>query len=154
MRFVVINGPNLNLTTYTMPRTGTRMDYHQMVEYVYNACLQLGIDTEYYQSNHEGDLIDEIQSVAGRADGIIINAAGYAHTSVALLDALRVAGVPAVEVLLQDVSEREPYRKADFVALGCQARFAGQGVEGYVRAAAFLAGFLRLDGQPGAHLTN
>ena len=154
MRFVVINGPNLNITEFPEKNSRTNLDYNEMVDLVYQCCLQLGIETEFYQSNHEGDLIDEIQSVQGRADGIIINPAGYAHTSVAILDALRLAGVPAVEVLLQDPAQQEPFRSQDFIAMGCQARFVGEGIQGYVHAAAYLAGFLRLDAQPGAHLTS
>lgn len=154
MRFVVINGPNLNITEFPEKNSRTNLDYNEMVDLVYQCCLQLGIETEFYQSNHEGDLIDEIQSVQGRADGIIINPAGYAHTSVAILDALRLAGVPAVEVLLQDPAQQESFRSQDFIAMGCQARFVGEGIQGYVHAAAYLAGFLRLDAQPGAHLTS
>lgn len=154
MRFVVINGPNLNITEFPEKNSRTNLDYNEMVDLVYQCCLQLGIETEFYQSNHEGDLIDEIQSVQGRADGIIINPAGYAHTSVAILDALRLAGVPAVEVLLQDPAQQESFRSQDFIAMGCQARFVGEGIQGYVHAAAYLAGFLRLDAQPGTHLTS
>ncbi len=154
MRFVVINGPNLNITEFPEKNSRTNLDYNEMVDLVYQCCSQLGIETEFYQSNHEGDLIDEIQSVQGRAEGIIINPAGYAHTSVAILDALRLAGVPAVEVLLQDPAQQEPFRSKDLIALGCQARFVGEGIQGYVHAAAYLAGFLRLDAQPGAHLTS
>ncbi len=154
MRFVVINGPNLNIMEFSEPNSPIQLDYNGMVDVIYQCCLQLDIETEYYQSNHEGDLIDEIQSVKGRADGIIINPGAYAHTSVAMLDALRLAGVPAVEVVLQDLSESEPFRKQDLIALGCQGRFIGEGIQGYVHAAAYLAGFLRMDGQPGAHLTS
>ena len=154
MRFVVINGPNLNLVDFPEKNSTTTLDYNQMVDLVYQCCLQLGIETEFYQSNHEGDLIDEIQSVPGRADGIIINPAGYAYTSVALLEAIRLAGVPAAEVMLHDLSEQEAFQMDDLISLGCQARFVNEGIQGYVHAAAFLAGLLRIDAQPGAHLTS
>ena len=154
MLFLVINGPNLNVTDFPDKNSKNVLDYNQMVDLVYQCCQQLGIETEYYQSNHEGDLIDEIQSALGRADGIIINPAAYAYTSVAILDALRLAGVPAVEVLLRDNSEQEAFRQKDIVSLACQERFVGEGFQGYIHAAAFLAGLLRIDAQPGAHLTS
>lgn len=154
MRFVVINGPNLNIMEFSEANSHILLDYNAMVDVIYQCCQQLDIETEFYQSNHEGDLIDEIQSVKGRADGIIINPSSFAHTSVAMLDALRLAGVPAVEVVLQDLSEKEPFRSQDLIALGCQGRFIGEGIQGYVHAAAYLAGFLRIDGQPGAHLSS
>ena len=154
MLFLVINGPNLNVTEFPDKNSKAVLDYNQMVDLVYQCCMQLGIETEYYQSNHEGDLIDEIQSALGRADGIIINPAGYAHTSVAILDALRLCGVPVAEVLLRDNTKQEPFRRQDLTALACQARFVGEGIQGYIHAAAFLAGLLRIDAQPGAHLTS
>ena len=100
----------------------------------------------------EGDLIDEIQSAAGRADGIILNPGGYAHYSVAILDALRLCGVPAVEVLLSEPDEHEPFRKTDIVSFGCQGHFIGEGISGYLHAAAYLTQLLRLDGSAHTHL--
>ena len=97
-------------------------------------------------------LIDEIQAAAGRVDGIVLNPGGYAHTSVAILDALRLCGVPAVEVLLTAPDEREPFRKTDVVSFGCQGHFIGQGPQGYLHACAYLAQLLRLDGTPQAHI--
>ncbi len=153
MRFIIINGPNLNITAFPELNHNTNLSYDQMVEVVYQCCSQLGIETEFYQSNHEGDLIDEIQSVPGRADGIIFAPGGYAYTSVALLDALRLIDVPAVEVVLQEASQDIGPRQ-DLIALGCQARFADEGIQGYIHAAAYLAGLLRIHGQPGPHLTS
>ena len=105
-----------------------------------------------YHVDIEGDLIDEIQAAAGRVDGIVLNPGGYAHTSVAILDALRLCGVPAVEVLLTAPDEREPFRKTDVVSFGCQGHFIGQGPQGYLHACAYLAQLLRLDGTPQAHI--
>ena len=98
------------------------------------------------------DNTDEIQAAAGRVDGIVLNPGGYAHTSVAILDALRLCGVPAVEVLLTAPDEREPFRKTDVVSFGCQGHFIGQGPQGYLHACAYLAQLLRLDGTPQAHI--
>ncbi len=102
MKFLILNGPNLNIMRWSEPGVPGELDYNGLMDYVQAGCEQLGIETDCCQSNHEGDLIDEIQSAAaGRADGIILNPGGYAHYSVAILDALRLCGVPAVEVMLQ-----------------------------------------------------
>ena len=137
MKFLVINGPNLNMMHFTEPGVAGQLDYNGLLD---------------FQSNHEGDLIDEIQSAAGRADGIILNPGGYAHYSVAILDALRLCGVPAVEVLLSEPDEHEPFRKTDIVSFGCQGHFIGEGISGYLHAAAYLAQLLRLDGSAHTHL--
>lgn len=152
MKLLIINGPNLNLLRYTEPGLAGELDYDALVEYVNSCCERMGIAAEFYQSNHEGDLIDEIQSAPGRADGIVINAGGYAHYSVAILDALRACGVPAVEVMLDQPSEKEPFRQVDVVSFGCQGHFIGEGPMGYVHACAYLAQLLRLDGSPHPHI--
>ena len=100
MKFLILNGPNVNLQRYSEPGMPGELDYNGMMDYVQSGCDQMGIETDVCQTNHEGDLIDEIQAAAGRVDGIVLNPGGYAHTSVAILDALRLCGVPAVEVLL------------------------------------------------------
>lgn len=152
MKFLIINGPNLNLLRYTEPGLAGEMDYDALVEYIRACCDQMGIATEFYQSNHEGDLIDEIQSAQGYADGIILNAGGYAHYSVAILDALRGCGVPAVEVMLDEPSPKEPFRQIDVISFGCQGHFIGEGPVGYIHACAYLAQLLRLDGSPHPHI--
>ena len=128
------------------------LDYNGLLDYLELCCTQMGMEVEFFQSNHEGDLIDEIQSAAGRADGIILNPGGYAHYSVAILDALRLCGVPAVEVLLSEPDEHEPFRKTDIVSFGCQGHFIGEGISGYLHAAAYLTQLLRLDGSAHTHL--
>lgn len=153
MKFLILNGPNLNQLRYSEPGCAGEMDYEMLVEYVQSCCSRMGIETDFFQSNHEGDLIDEIQSVRGRADGIVLNPAGYAHTSVAILDALRNCGVPVVEVLLETPSEKEPFRQTDIVSFGCQGHFIGEGPIGYLHACAYLAQLLRMDGTPHAHIT-
>ena len=92
MKFLVINGPNLNMMHFTEPGVAGQLDYNGLLDYLELCCTQMGMEVEFFQSNHEGDLIDEIQSAAGRADGIILNPGGYAHYSVAILDALRLCG--------------------------------------------------------------
>ena len=152
MKFLVINGPNLNLTQFTEPGMEGQIDFNTLLDYIEAGCAQMDVQVDFFQSNHEGDLIDEIQSAAGRADGIILNPGGYAYYSVAILDALRLCGVPAVEVLLTAPDEREPFRKTDVVSFGCQGHFIGQGPQGYLHACAYLAQLLRLDGTPQAHI--
>ena len=97
MKFLILNGPNVNLQRYSEPGMPGELDYNGMMDYVQSGCDQMGIETDVCQTNHEGDLIDEIQAAAGRVDGIVLNPGGYAHTSVAILDALRLCGVPAVK---------------------------------------------------------
>ena len=90
MKFLIINGPNLNLMHFTEPGVAGQIDYNALLDYLEVCCQQMDIEVEFFQSNHEGDLVDEIQSAAGRADGIVINPGAYAHYSVAILEALRV----------------------------------------------------------------
>lgn len=152
MRFLIIDGPGINLLQYTEQGVDGELDYDGLVDYIRTCCAHMGVDTVFFQSNHEGDLIDEIQSAPGRADGIIINPAGYAHYSVAILDALRQCGVPAVEVMLETPDAREPFRRTDVVSFGCQGHFIGEGPDGYMHAAAYLVRLLRADPAPRTHI--
>ena len=153
MKFLVINGPNINRMQFSEPGVEGTIDYDTLLDSIESCCAQMGIETDFFQSNHEGDLIDEIQSAAGRADGIILNPGGYAYYSVAILEALQVCGVPAVEVMLSaDPSGKEPFRNVDVVSFGCQGRFAGEGISGYLHACAYLVQLLRLDGSAQSHL--
>ena len=127
MKFLILNGPNLNIMRWSEPGVPGELDYNAIMDYVQAGCEQLGIETDCCQSNHEGDLVDEIQAAAGRVDGIVLNPGAYAHYSVAILDALRLCGVPAVEVMLHAPDEREPFRKTDVVSFGCQGHFIGEG---------------------------
>ena len=86
MKFLILNGPNINLARWSEPGVPGEVDYTGLMDYVQAGCDQLGIETDICQSNHEGDLIDEIQSAPGRVDGIVLNPGGYAHYSVAILD--------------------------------------------------------------------
>ena len=139
MKFLVINGPNLNMMHFTEPGVAGQLDYNGLLDYLELCCTQMGMEVEFFQSNHG-------------ADGIILNPGGYAHYSVAILDALRLCGVPAVEVLLSEPDEHEPFRKTDIVSFGCQGHFIGEGISGYLHAAAYLAQLLRLDGSAHTHL--
>ena len=152
MRFLFLNGPNVNIPRFTEPGVEGEIDYPALLDYLEACCQQMGIEPDFFQSNHEGDLIDEIQSAPGRADGIIINPGGYAFYSVAILEALQLCGVPAVEVLMEDPDGHEPFKKVDVVSFGCQGRFAGEGISGYLHACSYLVQLLRLDGGAQSHL--
>ena len=142
MKFLVINGPNLNLLGVREPDIYGRQDYACLVRTVEDACARLGAECEVFQSNHEGAIVDKIQSALGTADGIIINPAAYTHTSVAILDALKAVALPAVEVHLSDVKSREDFRQVSYAGRACVKTFMGLGFEGYVRAAEFLKGYI------------
>ena len=134
MKFLIINGPNLNLMHFTEPGVAGQIDYNALLDYLEVCCQQMDIQVEFFQSNHEGDLIDEIQSAAGRADGIVINPAAYTHTSVAILDALKAVAIPAVEVHISAVETREDFRQVSYARLACFATITGEGLQGYAHA--------------------
>ena len=99
---------------------------------------KIGVECEIYQSNHEGDLVDKIQAAYKKADGIVINPGAYTHTSIALLDALKAVGIPAVEVHISDVSAREDFRQVSFIRAACEMTISGHGTDGYTEAIAYL----------------
>ena len=100
MKILVINGPNINMLGIREPEVYGRRTYKELCEYILRAASELGTDVRLYQSNHEGDIVDEIQKAYGCYDGILINPAAYSHSSIAIMDALKSVGIPAVEVLL------------------------------------------------------
>lgn len=134
MKLFVLNGPNLNLLGVREPGIYGKQDYKALVSYIEDVCRREGIEVECYQSNHEGELVDIIQSAYGKADGIVINPAAYTHTSVAILDALKAVALPAVEVHLSDIQERESFRHISYPALACIAQIKGKGFQGYEEA--------------------
>ena len=107
MKLLFLNGPNLNMLGIREPDIYGKQTYADLERYIRDFCGELGVDCEILQSNHEGVLVDAIQSAYGQADGIVINPAAYTHTSVALLDALKAVDIPAVEVHLSDVRDRK-----------------------------------------------
>ena len=134
MKLFVINGPNLNLLGVREPEIYGRQTYADLARYINDVCAREGVEAEIFQSIHEGELVDIIQSALGRADGIVINPAAYTHTSVAILDALKAVGLPAVEVHLSDVEQREAFRHVSYPAMACIAQIKGLGFAGYERA--------------------
>lgn len=134
MKLFVINGPNLNLLGVREPGIYGKQDYNALIDFIREVCKREGIEVECYQSNHEGELVDIIQSAYGKADGIVINPAAYTHTSVAILDALKAVALPAVEVHLSDIQERETFRHISYPAMACIAQIKGKGFQGYEEA--------------------
>jgi 3-dehydroquinate dehydratase-2 len=134
MRILVINGPNINMLGIREPEVYGSKTYDELVEYIKAAARELSLEVEIFQSNSEGAIVDRIQEAYGKFDGIVINAAAYTHTSIAILDALKAVNIPAVEVHLTEPNEREAFRKVSYVGKACIERFAGLGFEGYRRA--------------------
>ena len=140
MKLLIINGPNLNMLGIREPDIYGRQTYKDLVDYVNQICAQKGIACEVFQSNHEGDIVDKIQAAYGNVDGIVINPAAYTHTSVAILDALKAVCIPAVEVHLSDVNQRESFRHISYAGMACEKTYAGFGFEGYKMAIEYLEG--------------
>ena len=142
MKFLIINGPNLNMLGIREPELYGRQDYAALCERVRAACAARGIDCELFQSNHEGVLVDKIQAAYGFFDGIVINPAAYTHTSVAILDALKAVAIPAVEVHLTAVEQREAFRRVSYAGLACIATVTGKGFAGYEEAVEILKNYI------------
>ena len=138
MKILFLNGPNLNILGIREPDIYGHQTYADLEQYIRDFCAELSIDCEIRQSNHEGVLVDAIQGALGTVDAIVINPAAYTHTSIAILDALKAVALPAVEVHLSDVSQREDFRRVSYAGMACRATFAGYGFEGYRMAAEFL----------------
>ena len=137
LRFVVINGPNINMLGIREPDIYGNETYRDLCARICAHAEQRGVLVEVLQSNHEGELVDMIQQSLG-ADGIVINPAAYTHTSIALLDALKAVGLPAVEVHISDVSKREAYRQISYIREYCVATITGRGFDGYLDALDYL----------------
>ena len=134
MKILVINGPNLNMLGIREPQIYGSKTYTDLVNMIAAHCEANGIEAEFYQSNHEGDLVDKIQQAYGNADGIVINPGAYTHTSIALLDAVKSVGIPTVEVHISDPDLREDFRKVSYIRLACIATVKGKGFDGYIEA--------------------
>ena len=138
MKILVINGPNLNMLGIREPDLYGRQNYAALAAYIKQSARELGVKVRLVQSNSEGALVTAIQRALGRYDGIVINAAAYTHTSVAILDALKAVGLPTVEVHLTDIATREEFRHLSYVSCYAQALFKGEGFAGYRKALEYL----------------
>ena len=142
MKILVLNGPNLNLLGKREPEIYGKTTYDELLEMIKAHAAKIGVSVEFFQSNHEGGLIDRIQDADGIFDGIILNAGGYTHTSVAIRDAVAAVSVPTVEVHLTDPDEREDFRKVNFIRPVCVSTVSGKGVSSYSEALDILANHL------------
>lgn len=138
MKILVINGPNLNMLGVREPEIYGSASYDDLCKMIKNHCDEKNIEVELYQSNHEGDLVDKIQSAYKNFDGIVINPGAYTHTSIALLDAVKSVGIKTVEVHISDLDLREDFRKISYIRLACVKTIKGLGFEGYIKAIDFL----------------
>ena len=143
MKILVINGPNLNMLGIREPGIYGKSTFADLLRLLDETASAEGLEVEQYQSNHEGDIVDKIQWAYGKVDGIVINPAAYTHTSVALLDALKAVALPAVEVHLSDVSERETFRHISYPAMACIAQIKGKGFAGYEEAILLLKEYVQ-----------
>ena len=134
MQLLVINGPNLNMLGIREPDIYGKQDFKALEQYIRSSAAELGHSVTLFQSNHEGEIVDIIQSAYGVYEGIVINPAAYTHTSVAILDALKSVGIPTVEVHLSDISSREAFRQHSYVSLAAKKTICGLGFEGYRKA--------------------
>ena len=132
MKILIINGPNLNLLGKREPEIYGTVSFEEYLPKLITAFPQHEIS--YYQSNHEGCLIDKLQEAEGQYDAVVMNPGGYAHTSIALADCIRSIGIPVVEVHISDITKREPYRQHSYTGEACVKCFVGLGLEGYDRA--------------------
>ena len=143
MKILVINGPNINMLGLREPGIYGKESYQELLDFIRETCREEQIEVECFQSNHEGDLVDQIQSAYGFFDRIVINPAAYTHTSIAILDALKAVGIPAVEVHISNVKEREAFRQISYAGMACVKTYMGLGFEGYRQAILFLKDYLQ-----------
>lgn len=138
MKILVMNGPNLNMLGIREKGIYGSETYTDLLNMIMKYCEEKDVEVNFYQSNHEGDLVDKIQEAYEKIDGIVINPGAYTHTSVAILDALKAVSIPTVEVHISDVSKREDFRQISYVSLVAEKRIIGHGFKGYLEAIDYL----------------
>lgn len=138
MKILVINGPNINMLGIREPGIYGNQNYQVLLTLIDEWANELDCDVECFQSNYEGAIVDEIQQAYGQFDGIVINPAAYTHTSIAILDALKSVGLPAVEVHISDITIRETFRQVSYAGMACEHHIIGKGLDGYKLAMQYL----------------
>lgn len=136
-KILIINGPNLNMLGIREPKIYGSATYDDLLKFISAHCENKA-EVEFFQSNHEGDIIDKIQAARGKFDGIVLNAGGYTHTSVAIADAIPASEVPTAEVHISDITKREPFRHHSFLTDVCVTTVMGKGFGGYTEAIDYL----------------
>ena len=134
MKILVLNGPNLNMLGIREPGIYGSETYRDLLEKIAAHAQTRGVSVDFFQSNHEGALVDRIQEAYGNTDGIVINPGAYTHTSIALLDAVKAVGIPTVEVHISDVARREAFRSVSYIRAACVGSIIGHGTDGYLEA--------------------
>ena len=134
MKLLVINGPNINMLSIRETEIYGTVDYQGLIKMIKDYCDNKQVECDFFQSNHEGAIIDCIQSAYKKYDGIIINPAAYSHTSIAILDALKAVNIKTVEVHISDIEKREPFRRFSYVSQYAHKVIKGQGINGYLLA--------------------
>ncbi len=134
MKILVLNGPNLNMLGIREPGIYGSETYRDLLEKIAAHAQTRGVSVDFFQSNHEGALVDRIQEAYGNTDGIVINPGAYTHTSIALLDAVKAVGIPTVEVHISNVARREPFRSVSYIRAACVGSIIGHGTDGYLEA--------------------
>lgn len=141
MKILVVNGPNLNMLGIREPGIYGKATYSDLLKLIEEYAKEKGVEVSFYQSNHEGALVDTIQQAYfDKIDGIVINPGAYTHTSIALLDALKAVAIPTIEVHISDVSTREDFRQISYIRPVCKASVIGEGFNGYLHAIDILLG--------------
>ena len=138
MKILVINGPNINMLGIREPEIYGKQTFKDLEAFIKKSAEELNLSVTLFQSNHEGEIVDIIQSAYGVYDGIVINPAAYTHTSVAILDALGSVAIPTVEVHISDISVREKFRQFSYVSLVAKKTICGKGFDGYKEALKYL----------------
>ncbi len=148
MKFMILNGPNLNLLGIREPDLYGAETYNDLLNKVQQYGKTIGVEVVCYQSNHEGDLVDAIhRAFFEKFDGMVMNPGAYTHTSIALLDAIKATRIPTVEVHISAVEKREDFRQISYIRSACIHTITGQGTNGYLQAMDFLIGWNSGDAQ-------
>ena len=142
MKILVLNGPNINMLGIREPDVYGKETFADLLALLERTAAEEKIEIKQYQSNHEGCLVDKIQEAYGVVDGIVINPAAYTHTSIAILDALKAVAIPAVEVHISDVKNREAFRQISYAGMACVKTIQGRGIQGYADAILYLKAML------------
>ena len=134
MKLLIINGPNINMLRIREKDVYGTKTYQDLIDYIAGYCAEAKVEADFFQSNHEGAIVDAIQGAYQKYDGIVINPAAYTHTSIAILDALKAVAIPTVEVHISDVNNREEFRRHSYIRDVCIDTFSGLGFDGYIMA--------------------